>query len=444
MTEEDPVPALSGESADRNARSRDFGGMTRRMPTAVARPKTVEDVSDILRWAARERVQVAIRGGGHSQGGQSLTDGGLVLDTVWLNRVELLDGDLVRAQGGAQWGTIVDALHGKRQLPRVLVDTAEVTVGGTLSAGGFGTTSHRHGVQVGQIEQLEVVTGTGARVLCSHARNRDLFDAVRAGQGQFGIVTEAWIRLRRAGERIRKYELLYTDFDRFANDFERILDEDRFDHLRAETRVHDRDIVMSAGVEYDEDHDEGRALEGLGYNEIVSVDDTTEVGHAGMYPRWAFSRRMHHPWRDWFMPWETLRTALAQPWLDPDWVPRFPDIWIGIYPIRTQGIDAPLFMHPKGERMFSYSILAVLDDFEKANRLAERLGKIDRRLIELGGKAYLSGRVGYGPGEWREHYGDDIESGFGWKNEFDPNRVFRWDGMPFDNDPVASFGGGAT
>lgn len=431
MTEDGHIPTLSRGSADRNARSHDFGRMTAKVPEAVARPKSVEEVSDIVRWAAREEIPLAVRGAGHSQGGQSLADGGLVLDTVWLNRIEIPDGGPVRAQGGTQWGAIVDALQGTRRLPRVLVDTAEVTVGGTLSAGGFGTTSHRHGVQAGQVEQLEVVTGTGARFLCSRAQNRELFDAVRAGQGQFGVITEAWIRLRTAGQRLRQYELSYRDFDRFASDFERIAREDRFDHLRAETRVHDREILMSAGVEHDGDCDDREALEGLGYDGIVSNRDTADVGRAGMYPRWAFSRRMFHPWRDWFMPWDSLRTVLAQPWLDPDRVPRFPDIWIGIYPIGTRTIDAPLFVHPKGERMFSYSVLAVYGQFEAADELAGRLREIDRKLIALGGKAYPSGGVGYGRREWAEHYGGQFEAGIGWKEAFDPKRILRGEGMPF-------------
>ncbi len=354
-----------------------------------------------------------------------------MLDTVWLNRTEPAGTDLVRAQGGARWGAVVDALRGTERLPRVLVDTAEVSVGGTLSAGGFGTTSHRYGVQVGQVAQLEAVTGTGERLLCSPSRNPDLFDAARSGHGQFGIVTEAWIRLRKAGRRIRQYELRYRDLDRFANDFERAVREDRFDHLRAETRVHDGNIVMSAGVEYDENCEDGEALEGLGYDEIVSTGDTADVGRAGMYPRWAFSRRMYHPWRDWFLPWETLRTALSQPWLDPRWVPHAPDIWIGIYPISTRALDAPLFMHPPGQRMFSYSILAVLGTYEKASELAARLREIDRTLVDLGGKAYLSGGVGYGRGEWAEHYGERLERGMAWKRAFDPNGIFGSEGLPF-------------
>ena len=430
MAEQGP-PDVSRDWEDRQARSYDFGRMNTRVPGAVARPKSVEEVSTIVRGAARDGVQVAIRGGGHSQGGQTLTDDGLVLDTACLDRVEVLGGDLVRAQGGAPWGKVVDSLRGTRRLPRVLVDTAEVTVGGTLSAGGLGTTSHRYGMQIGQIEQLEVVTGTGERVRCSRTRNGELFDAVRGGQGQFGVITEAWIRLRKSGERLRQYEIRYRDYDRFASDFERIIDEGRFDRLRAETRVHGEEIIMSAGVEYDEDHDDGKALEGLVYDKIVSSRDTAQVGHAGMYLRWLFSQKHYYPWRDWFMPWETLRTVLVQPWLDRDWVPPSPASWIGIYPIKTEAIDAPLFMHPNGERMFSYHVLAVLNKYERANELAGRLKEMTGTLVGLGGKSYLSGGVGYGRKEWREHYGEKLETGLRWKKEFDPKQVFRGEGMPF-------------
>lgn len=328
----------------------------------------------------------------------------------------------------------MDALRGTQKLPRVLADTTEVTVGGTLSAGGLGTTSHRYGMQIGQVEQLEIVTGTGERKRCSSARNSDLFDAVRGGQGQFGIITDSWIRLRTAGKRIRQYELRYLNFDRFVSDFEKVIGEGRFDRLRAETLVHDHEIVMGAGVEYNRNHDDAKALEGLGHSEIVSIRDTAEVGYAGMYPNWLFSKRMYHPWQDWFMPWEMLRIVLDQPWLDRSWVPRSPGSWIGVYPINSVGINAPLLMHPQGKRMFSYSILAIVDEFNRANELAGRLDGINRTLLELGGKRYLSGGVSYGSKEWEEHYGEKLEIGINWKKMFDPKQIFRPKGMPFAED----------
>ena len=425
------MSGISGNLEDREPCSRDFGGMVTRMPAAVATPASVEELSRIVRDAANDGLGVAVRGGGHSQGGQSLTENGLVLDTARLDRIRLLGPDLVRAQGGAPWGSVVAALEGTKRLPRVLADFPAMTVGGTLSAGGLGTTSHRYGMQIGQVERLEVVTGSGARVRCSRSENAALFDAVRGGQGQFGVITEAWVRLRSAGRRFRQYEFRYRDFERFVSDFESIIDDGRFGHLRAETRVHDRQVVLRAGAEYDEDIDNRAMLDGLGYDRMAIVWDTADVGHAGMYPRWGFTQRNYHPWRDWFLPWETLRTVLAQHWMKPGWVPPAPRSWIGIYPIATGSIDAPLFMRPWGDRMLSYSVLVVLSNHGKAAELAARLKEIDRTLVGLGGKAYLSGAVGYGRGEWKEHYGHRLETGRRWKKAFDPEHVFRGGAMPF-------------
>lgn len=441
MTSRDHLlPGASTKLEDREARAFDFGRMTRRVPEAVARPRSAEEVASLVRRASSDGVQLAIRGGGHSQSGRTLTDRGVVLDTTHLDRIHSESPDLVRAQGGAQWGKVVDALRGTRRLPRVLADIGEVTVGGTLSVGGVGTTSHRYGAQVGQVEQLEVVTGTGERVRCSPSRNAELFDAVRGGQGQFGIITEAWIRLRPSGDRFRQYELHYRDFEQFADDLEQILEADRFDHLRAEFRPHESEIVLYAGIEYDREPDDAAVLEALGYDENAYTRDTANVGRAAMFPSWGFSWRNYHPWRDWIMPWETLPKLLAQPWLDSSLVPGKPWHWIGLYPIGREAIDAPLLMRPRSERAILYSILSVLGEFqlEQATALAGHLEEVDRTLVGLGGKSYLSGRVGYGPGRWAEHYGEMLQRGVGWKRQFDPGHVFHRGGMPFGDNRAAS------
>ena len=276
---------------------------------------------------------------------------------------------------------------------------------------------------------------------------------MRGGQGQFGIITEAWIRLRRTGRRFRRYELRYGDPDRFARDFESLVDEDRFDHLRAEIRGHGKRVVLRAGAEYDGQIDDGRALEGLGYDTMSIVWDLPDTGpggvppswvRAGMMPGWMFAPEDHHPWRDWFLPWEALRTALGQPWLDLRHLPRPPRRWIGIQPIGTVGpigpvgrgaVDAPLVARPEGCRMFSYSIFAATRDYAEARALAERLKQVDRAIVALGGKAYLSGAAGYGRREWEEHYGGMFETGIRWKRTFDPDNVFRAGGLPFGREP---------
>jgi FAD/FMN-containing dehydrogenase len=443
VTDQDHL--LAGASTnlkDREAYAHDFGRMATRVPEAVVAPRSAEEVARIVRHASMDGVGLAVRGGGHSQGGQSLTDSGVVIDTTCLDGIRPAGPGLVRAQGGVRWGALVDALRGTRRLPCVLADIGEVTVGGTLSAGGIGTTSHRYGAQVGQVEQLEVVTGTGERVRCSVERNAELFDAARGGQGQFGIITEAWIRLRRAGGRFRQYELHYRDFDRFAGELEQIVEADRFDHLRVEIRRDENLIVLHAGFEYDEEPDDGRLLNGLGHDENAYTRDTASVGRAGMYPSWSFSWLHCHPWRDWILPWEALPTLLAQPWLETHPLPPIPWSWTGLYPIGSEAIDAPLFMRPPGERSISYSILTVIGGSRRAQatEFASHLEEVDRILVGLGGKSYLSGGVGYGPARWAEHYGEMLERGIRWKREFDPGHVFDRTDMPFAARSAAASG----
>jgi cytokinin dehydrogenase len=59
--------------------------------------------------------------------------------------------------------------------------------------------------------ELEVVTGQGEQVICSPDRHPSLFDAVRAGLGQVGVITRATLRLVPAPRLVRRFLLFYPD-----------------------------------------------------------------------------------------------------------------------------------------------------------------------------------------------------------------------------------------
>ena len=113
MIEDGLIAHASRDRQVRKERSCDFGRMVRKLPEAVALPRSAEEVAGIVRGAAREDCPIAIRGGGHSQGGQSLTDRGLVLDMAGLDRIQVLDRELVRAQAGARWSKVVTCCQGR-------------------------------------------------------------------------------------------------------------------------------------------------------------------------------------------------------------------------------------------------------------------------------------------------------------------------------------------
>ncbi|KAB2339613.1 FAD-binding protein [Actinomadura rudentiformis] len=177
---------------------RDFGGMIDRTPGEVLRPASAREIADVLRTA---RTDVVARGCGHSTGGQPLTDG-VVLDMRGLASVHEVRGDRVTVDAGATWLELLDATLPHGRTPPVLTDLLDLTIGGTLSAGGVGGASHVHGTQAATVLALDVVTPDGEIVSCSPSRRAELFDAVRAGMGRHGIITRATLRLIPAPERV--------------------------------------------------------------------------------------------------------------------------------------------------------------------------------------------------------------------------------------------------
>ena len=113
---------------------------------------------------------------------------------------------LARDVGTSRWGAArvdrASATLAQRRTPPVLTKYLGMTVGGTLSAGGFGITTHRYGAQVDQVRELEVVTGEANVVRCSEREQRALFEAALAGQGQCGIITRVVLNLSDASDRV--------------------------------------------------------------------------------------------------------------------------------------------------------------------------------------------------------------------------------------------------
>jgi FAD/FMN-containing dehydrogenase len=78
-------------------------------------------------------------------------------------------------------------------IQQVLTDYLELSVGGTLSAGGIGGATHRHGRQVDHVRSLEVLTPDGRIVI--RGPGDELFDRVRGGAGRPGIIPRATLPL---------------------------------------------------------------------------------------------------------------------------------------------------------------------------------------------------------------------------------------------------------
>ncbi|WP_433337130.1 FAD-binding protein [Spirillospora sp. CA-294931] len=186
---------------------RDFGGTVERTPARVLRPRSAAEVADAVRTAPTIPVP---RGTGHSTQGQSLTTGAS-LDLRAVREISVEATGVASVGAGATWRDVLEATLSRGWMPPVLTDLLDISVGGSISAGGIGGTSHVHGTQADNVLELDVVTGDGAIVTCSPERRRELFDAVRAGQGRHGVIVRAALRLVPAPRRVLACKLAFGD-----------------------------------------------------------------------------------------------------------------------------------------------------------------------------------------------------------------------------------------
>jgi FAD/FMN-containing dehydrogenase len=84
-----------------------FNAMIDRRPAVVARCSGVADVMAALALAREHELEVAVRCGGHSVSGQSVCDGGILIDVSPMKDVWVDPGDRTAwVQAGCNWGEL--------------------------------------------------------------------------------------------------------------------------------------------------------------------------------------------------------------------------------------------------------------------------------------------------------------------------------------------------
>ncbi|MFB3922262.1 MAG: FAD-binding protein [Terriglobia bacterium] len=433
------------DEATRDAVATDFGRLIVRKPSAVVRPASAQDVANVVRFSAKNSLGVSTRGGGHSQTGQSLSEH-IVLDMTSLSDVRRIDeqGGYVVCQAGLTWRGLVEQLAARQLSPPVLTNNLDVTIGGTLSSGGLGVASWRHGTQADNCLELEVVTGTGEIVRCSPEQDRDLFDAVRAGMGQFGVITEAMLKLRRHHPKFRSYYLLYDNLNFLLEDLQTLMVEERFDYLESwcapcpqgfrkvgegRTPFAQWFFPLHGTIETDgTSHPETtKKLAGLRLYKHVHSEDG-EIGEFfarldGLFALWKRGGAWDftHPWMECVLPWQSTMMYISRV------LENFPpQALVGghilLWPARGNVSAAPLFMRPKSDFVMGFGILPAFPKHLVEEPLFH-LNMASQGAMMLGGKRYLSGWIKFDHNQWKAHYGEMWSKVVELKKKFDPQGV---------------------
>ncbi|KAG2172166.1 hypothetical protein INT44_005537 [Umbelopsis vinacea] len=153
---------------------------------AVIKPGTPEDIL----LAKSHKVHFTVKCGGHSPGGASSSDGGIVIDLGLMNSVTAkADEQTIIAGGGALWRDVsrVAAEYG---LSCVSGSTSHVGVGGLILHGGYGYLAGEHGLAVDNLIAAQIVLADGSIVWASEEENSDLFFGIRGAGSRLGVATK--------------------------------------------------------------------------------------------------------------------------------------------------------------------------------------------------------------------------------------------------------------
>ncbi len=179
-----------------------WNGMIDKRPAMIARCRGVADVMGAVNVAREQRMDIAVRGGGHNVSGNAVCDDGLMIDLSLMKGIHVDPvARTVRAEPGVLWN----------ELDHETQRFGLATTGGTISAtgiagltlgGGVGWLSGKFGMAIDNLLSVDIVTADGQLRHASATENSDLFWGVRGAGANLGIVTSFEYRLHPVGPTI--------------------------------------------------------------------------------------------------------------------------------------------------------------------------------------------------------------------------------------------------
>jgi hypothetical protein len=178
-------------------------------PALIVQPTGPADIGSAVDFARENNLIVAVKCGGHSYGGKSTCDGGMLIDLSSFRSARV---DPVARSAHVTGGSLLGQLDHESMALGLVTTAGTVShtgVGGLATAGGFGRLARRYGLALDNIRSVEVVSADGRLRRASAEENPDLFWAVRGGGGNFGVVTNFEFQLHPMERQVIGGSLLY-------------------------------------------------------------------------------------------------------------------------------------------------------------------------------------------------------------------------------------------
>ncbi len=186
---------------------------------AVARPRTADEVAEVVAWCYEREVPITPRGGGTGFAGGAVPLGGVVLALERLTKVRSLDPLLWRMEAEAGVSTLsVGRLARENGLlfPPDPGAAEQSQIGGNVATNAGGPHAFKYGVTGDWVLGVEAVVAPGELVqiggpIRKDVAGYDLTSLLVGSEGTLGVITSVWLALTPAPEAVAPVVALHRD-----------------------------------------------------------------------------------------------------------------------------------------------------------------------------------------------------------------------------------------
>lgn len=421
--------------------SNDFGKLIQSSPSAVCIPKDINALKSLISFANHHKLPVTIRGNGLSQCGQSLAvPGGLTLSMQNFIKPLTLHENSIWVEANTSWSSVLEVALTQHKAPFVLPYNCNLSVAGVLSAGGVGASSFKYGAVNAHVAALEVIDGLGVKQIVD--KSSPLFHSCLSGQGRFAVITKACIQLKPVKSHVKTFCLVYTDQEQWFDDIEKVKNRVDYMELFCSPSIQGAQLkegkrvpiaqwlyAMHLSVEFENNAPKLETItENLNPWKVINTQEETISSYLlrhnsrfdvmKMLGQWD----LFHPWYECFIPVSVLKAHLNE--LLQNLPVHYANL---VHVVPMAKIKAGFLMLPDDDSVCSFMILNPGVPSVLKESCLQAIRDLDRHLIHLGGKRYLSGFLGtdLSPDYWTQHFGKEHASWMNLKKQFDPAGIFR-------------------
>lgn len=457
-----------------NRERREAWGMATDSVCHVARPTSIVDIQEAFRTARANGWTVAFWGNGRSYGDAALNESNLLLDFRRMNRVIDFDADsgLITVEPGI---TLVELEH--YGLPRgfwppVVSGTMHTTLGGCIAANVHGKNNWKYGPWGDHVVKFTLVTTDGEIHEVDRDSDPDLFTHAIGGFGLLGAFASITVKLKKVySGRVAVTPVSADDLGEMFSHFRRFNDAE-YDYVVGWIDAFPGGSALGRGQIHAARYlDEGEDLEGA--RMLSPADQSLPPRIMGVLPKswlWWLGRPWAHPpgmrlinfGRYW---WMKLLGHEGEPHYESharfnhllDFVPNWKwyhgrggliQYQLFLPKENAQGVMSTVLELCRAEGLASWLVVmkrhradafplshavdgySFAMDFNINDRNRERLyrmtGKLNRLVVDAGGRFYFAKDSVVTPEAWRASLGDDVVGHFFWlKQKFDPDLLIQ-------------------